>query len=95
MGTVRRRLSMGAALALVAGPAMALLYEADVLVLGPSATLWPLGFVALTGAAGLITGFRLGVRGSWVLGALVSIPNGLVLAFYGFLVLFFGLGGSR
>jgi len=84
-----------AAAAVAVGPGMAVLYETDVLALGPSATLWPIGFVTVAAAAGLVTGLRVGARASWALGALVAVPNGLVLAFYGFFLLFFGFGGSR
>ena len=83
------------AAACVAGPGMAVLYESDVFALGPSATLWPIGFVAGAAAVGLVTGLRIGARASRALGAVVAILNGLVLAFYGFFLLFFGLGGSR
>ena len=84
-----------AAAAFAAGPTIAALYETGTLALGPSATLWPIGFIALAAAGGLFTGLLLGTRVSRLLGAVIAIPNGLVLAFYGFFLLFFGLGGSR
>jgi hypothetical protein len=37
----------------------------------------------------------MGHRGSLRLGAIVAAPNALVLAYYGFFLAFFGLGGSR
>ena len=92
---VRPEVWLLAAGAFAAGPTAAALYETGTLALGPSATLWPIGFIAVVAAAGLVTGLRLGTRVSRVLGAVISIPNGLVLVFYGFFLLFFGLGGSR
>lgn len=83
------------AAACAAGPAAAVLHEADVLSVGPSATLWPVGFVTAAAAVGLALGHRIWRRDSRALGAVVAVPNGLVLALYGFLLLFFGLGGSR
>jgi hypothetical protein len=41
---------MLAAVAFAASPGMAVLYEIDVLALGPSATLWPIGFVTVAAA---------------------------------------------
>ena len=81
--------------ALVAGPVTAALYETGTVVLGPSGTLWPVAFVAGAGATGVVVGVVLSVRTSRVLGGLVVVSNLLVLALYGFFVLFFGLGGSR
>ena len=52
-------------------------------------------FIVVGALAGFATGVRLATRVSRGLGALVAAPNLLVLAFYGFLLLFFGLGGSR
>lgn len=86
---------MLAAAAFAAGPGMAVLYESDVLALGPSATLWPIGFVTVAAAAGLVTGLRVGAHSSRALGALIAVPNALVLVLYGFFLLFFGFGGSR
>ncbi len=84
-----------AAAAFAAGPGMAVLHETGTLSLGPSATLWPIGFVVVAAAAGLVTGLRLATRVSRGLGALVAVPNLIVLLFYGFFLLFFGFGGSR
>ncbi len=84
-----------AAAALVAGPAMAVLHQTGTLSLGPSTTLWPIAFVVVAAGAGLATGVTVAARISRRLGALVAAPNLLVLALYGFLLLFFGLGGSR
>ncbi len=81
--------------ALVIGPGTAVLHETGMLSLGPTATLWPIGFIVMAALAGLATGLRVATRVSKVLGALVVIPNFVVLGFYGFLLLFFGLGGSR
>lgn len=84
-----------AAAALAAGPAMALLYETGTWWFGLTGTLWPVGIVVVASLAGLLTGLRLVTRVSRWLGGLVVIPNALILLFYGFLLLFFGLGGSR
>ena len=84
-----------AAFALAVGPLTALLHESEVLSLGPEATLWPIGFVAIAALAGAGAGAIIVARVSRGLGGAVVVANGLVLAFYGFLLLFFGLGGSR
>jgi hypothetical protein len=84
-----------AAAAGAAGPVMAVLHETGTLSLGPTATLWPIGFVVIAAAVGLMTGLRVAGRVSRLLGGLVAAPNLLVFLFYGFLLLFFGSGGSR
>ncbi|MEX2529432.1 MAG: hypothetical protein WD960_01555 [Gemmatimonadota bacterium] len=81
--------------AAAAGPATALLHEFDVLSLGRTAGLWPLLVIVLAAAFGMILGLRIGRRGFQWLRWLAMIPNGVVLCLYGFLLLFFGLGGSR
>ena len=81
--------------ALLLGPTAALLYEARVLVVGPSGSLWPVGFVVGAAATGLWIGLRLGRGRSRASGAVIALVNGAVLAYYGFFLLFFGLGGSR
>lgn len=77
------------------GPGMAGLHEFGILSLGPAATLWPIGVIVLAAVAGLVTGLGVAARVSRLLGTMVAVPNLLVLALYGFLLLFFGLGGSR
>ncbi len=81
--------------AFVVGPGTAVLHETGVLSLGPTATLWPIGFIVIAALAGLGTGLSIAHRVSRGLGALVAIPNLVVLGLYSFLLLFFGLGGSR
>lgn len=81
--------------ALLVGPTAAFLHEADVLGIGPSGSLWPIGFVAVAAAAGFSMGLRLRKGGIRALGAIASLVNAIVLAYYGFFLLFFGLGGSR
>jgi len=83
-----------AALAL-AGPGLAVLHETDLLPPGLSASLWPVALVALVAAVCVIVGLRIAIRHRRWTGLLVAIPNGLILLFYGFLLLFFGLDGSR
>ncbi|HUP51568.1 MAG TPA: hypothetical protein VM198_03780 [Longimicrobiales bacterium] len=79
----------------MAGPAMAVLYETGLVRLGPRATLWPVGVVAGAAGVGVIVGVLLGRRVSGLVGVIVSGANALVLAYYGFFLAFFGLGGSR
>jgi VIT1/CCC1 family predicted Fe2+/Mn2+ transporter len=62
---------------------------------GPAASLWPILVIVLVAVLGLVLGLRAGRRGPRWLRWLVVTPNGLVLLFYGFLLMFFGLGGSR
>ena len=81
--------------ALLVGPTAALLYEGRLLVIGPSGSLWPIGFVAGAAATGLWIGCRLSGGGSRAAGAVIALVSGAVLAYYGFFLLFFGLGGSR
>lgn len=63
--------------------------------LGPTANLWPLVGIVLAAAFGIVLGLRVGRRDFRRVRWLAMMPNGLVLCFYGFLLLFFGLGGSR
>ncbi len=84
-----------AAPAFAAGPLMSLLHETDTLSPSLGATLWPIAFVAAATAAGLLIGVIIAIRASGILGAVVIIPNVPVFLFYGFLLLFFGMGGSR
>lgn len=81
--------------AAAAGPAAALLHELDVVPLGPRASLWPLLVIVLAAALGIFLGLRIGRQDFRGLRWFVMIPNGLVLCFYSFFLLFFGLGGSR
>jgi len=85
-------LFLGAA---AAGPATALLHEFDVVPLGPTASLWPLLVIVLAAALGIFLGLSIGRQDFRRLRWLVMMPNGVVLCFYSFLLLFFGLGGSR
>lgn len=77
------------------GPAAALLYEFDIVPLGPSASLWPYGVVVFAAVLGIFFGLRMGPGDIRPLRWLAMLPNGLVLCFYGFFLVFFGLGGSR
>jgi hypothetical protein len=78
-----------------AGPAVALFHEFDVVPFGPTASLWPLLLIVLASLFGIVLGLRIARQGFRRLRWLVVAPNGLVLCFYGFLLLFFWLGGSR
>lgn len=81
--------------AAAAGPATALLHEFNVWSPGPSASLWPLFVIVLAAVLGTFLGLSAGRRDFRRLRWLALVPNALVLFFYGFLLLFFGLGGSR
>lgn len=78
--TMRESWLLGVA-ALLVGPTAAYLREADVLVIGPSASLWPIGIVAGAAATGLWMGFRLRKGGSRAPGTIISLVNGIVLAY--------------
>lgn len=82
-------------IAAAAGPAAALLHEVDAFSLGPPASLWPVLAIVLAAGLGMTAGLAFGPRGSRRIRWIALIPNGAVLLFYGFLLLFFGLGGSR
>lgn len=82
-------------IAAAAGPAAALLHELDLVPLGPAASLWPLLVIVVAAGSGILVGLRIGRHDLPGLRWLAMIPNGLVLLFYGFFLLFFGLGGSR
>lgn len=79
----------------VSGPAAALVHEAGWFSMGPPATLWPLGVIVLAALVGLLGASRVKGLGARWLGLVVALVNGLVLIPYLFLLLFFGLGGSR
>ena len=80
--------------ALVGGPGIAFLYERGSLP-GSSGGLWSLLPVILVAAAAVAVGVKAAIRGPRWLGYLVVTVNILVVLFYGFFLLFFGLGGSR
>jgi len=79
----------------LAGLALAVLHESGVWSVGPDATLWPIGAIVLVAGLGLLPAFLVGARESWTLGTILMIPNLAIVLVYGFLLLFFGLGGSR
>lgn len=81
--------------AAAAGPATAILHEFDLVPIGPPGTLWPLVVIVLASMLGIFFGLRFGQQNFRRLRWLAMMPNGLVLCFYGFFLLFFGLGGSR
>ncbi len=74
---------------------MAWLHETGTLQVGASASLAPVAAVVLVAGVGLWVGIRAIVRGPRWAGVLAGLANGAVLALYGFLLVFFGLGGSR
>ena len=80
--------------AAIAGPAIAGLYEQGAL-LGREATLAPLAIVVAVAGLGLGIGVWASLnRPRWG-GLLAIFTNGIVVLLYGFLLVFFGLGGSR
>lgn len=81
--------------AMVAGPGAALLHEVGGVPFVPAATLWPILLVVVAATAGIVVAVRIVGRGPGWLRWFVAIPNTLVLIFYAFLLVFFGLGGSR
>lgn len=80
---------VAAAAAFLAGPAMAVLYETGLIPRGLRGTLWPLLVIVGAAAVGFTFGAWLGRRGPRLLGAVIAVPNMLVLAYYGFFLLFF------
>lgn len=78
----------------LAGPTTAFLHELDAVSLGPTASLWPLFVIVLVAVLGIFLVLRIGPDFR-LLRWLAIAPNGLVLCYYGFFLLFFGLGASR
>jgi hypothetical protein len=89
------QVALAAVLALAAGPTVAGLHETGTLSVGPAATLWPVVSVVVAATLGVLVAGWIMARRSRLLGVVVLIPNVLVLLVYGFLLVFFGLGGSR
>lgn len=79
----------------VAGPLVAVLHLTDALSFGLRGSLWDPGLVVMAAAVGLVGSLVAIRRGHRTTGVAAAVLNLLVLAPYGFLVLFFGLGGSR
>lgn len=94
MRTPARKL-LALLVAAATGPTAALLHEFNIASPGPTASLWPVLVIVLAALMGLGLGLNFGRRSFPRLRWLVMIPNGAVLLFYGFFLLFFGLGGSR
>lgn len=84
-----------AVVVVAAGPTTAILHEVGALPHVSSIGLWQIGFIGIAATAGLAAGVWLARRRSRVAGALAVVANAVVLVLYGFLLLFFGLGGSR
>lgn len=84
-----------AALALVAGPAVVLAYESGSIPWLPSATLWSTAAILLAAVVALGFGIRRARRSPRWVGFLIILVNGPIVGLYGFLLVFFGLGGSR
>ena len=77
------------------GPASAVMYETGHLRLFPADLMSNVWLVAFIGAVGAGIGIASFVRGARIVGAACLLSNGAVLALYGFIAMFFALGGSR
>lgn len=77
------------------GPCAAILHEAGILSVGPAATLWPIAFVVASALIGLAVGRHVASWPTGWPGFVAAVPNLIVVLGYGFLFVFFGLGGSR
>ena len=84
-----------AALGLVAGPAVVLAHESGSIPWLPPATFWPTAVVVLVAMVALGFGIRSARRSPRWVGFLIIFVNGPIVGLYGFLLVFFGLGGSR
>ncbi|MDH3456791.1 MAG: hypothetical protein OER90_08115 [Gemmatimonadota bacterium] len=84
-----------AACSTVLGPYAAWLYQAGHMDLFRSAYLLNLWVVIVLALAGVAIGAYAVIRGARVIGVGSVVVNAAVVALYGFLALFFGLGGSR
>lgn len=79
----------------VLGPFLAVLHLLNALPFGLQGSLLGPGVVAVAAALGLAAGVLAIRRDHRAVGTAVALLNLLVLAPYGFLAVFFGLGGSR
>jgi hypothetical protein len=84
-----------AAVALVAGPALVLAHESGSLPWLPSATFWPITVILLVAIMAVGFGIRCARHSPRWPGFLIIFVNVLIVGLYGFLLVFFGLGGSR
>ena len=82
-------------MALFAGPGIAFLYERGSLSPRSPAGLWSIVPVVLVAGVAVVVGVRAVIQRPRWLGYLVVTADGLVVLLYGFLLIFFGLGGSR
>lgn len=83
------------ALASLAGPLMAYLHESGSLPVGASASLEPIVAIVIVAGVGLVVGLRATRRPPRWIGLVAVVTNALIVMLYGFLLVFFGLGGSR
>jgi hypothetical protein len=91
----RGTLRIVAAGSIALGPLGAWLYQTGRMDLFGDAYLLNVALVVAMAVAGMGAGLLATVRGAPVPGIVSLLVNGGVAAFYGFLVMFFGLGGSR
>ena len=91
LGTTR----VVAACSSVLGPCSAWLYESGNIDLFGDAYLLNLWVVVALAMAGVVIGFYAVVRGARLFGVGSLVLNSGIVALYGFLGMFFGLGGTR
>lgn len=84
-----------AAFSVMLGPGGAWLYESGYIDLFDDAYVFNLGVVIALAVTGITLGAYAVVRGARVLGIGSLVFNSGVAALYGFLAVFFGLGGTR
>ena len=85
----------GFALLAILGPGAAALHESGALFQDQLDGLWPVGLVVTVSGISLLTGIGAARRKPRWPGLVAIAANAPVLIFYGFLLAFFGLGGSR
>jgi len=91
----RRRITLTAGIASLAGPSGAALSETGHLHLLASAPLLEMWLLATLAAFGVGIGVLSIYRGTKVAGMVCVLTNAPVLALYGFIAAFFTLGGTR
>ena len=84
-----------AACGTVLGPLGAWLYESGYVRLLDAGHLLELWLVVALAITGIVIGIYVVARGAWAFGLASVAVNSAVAALYGFLGVFFGLGGAR
>jgi len=89
------RITVAAGIAALVGPACAVLPYTDHLPLFPISDLAVVWLLAVMGAIGIGIGSFAFSKGSKVAGTICVLTNLPVLAYWGFVAVFFSMGGSR